>query len=93
MTVLVLSWELHIPGCRSLKEKRTVVRSLKDRLRNKFNVSVAETGFQDVHDRAEITVALVASDGPSADRAATAIDRFVADDPRAVVGRTLREER
>lgn len=93
MTVLVLQWELHIPGCQSLKEKRTAIRSIKDRLRNKFNVSVAETGYQDVHDRAEITVALVASDGPSADRAATAIDRFVADQPRTVVGRTMREER
>jgi uncharacterized protein len=69
------------------------IRSLKDRLRNKFNVSIAETGQQDVHDRAEVTVALVASDGRSADRAATAIDLFVGDHPRVVVIRMLREER
>jgi hypothetical protein len=55
MTVVVLTWELHIPGCRSLKEKRMVVRSLRDRLRHRFNLSVAETGLQDVHDRAELT--------------------------------------
>jgi translation initiation factor IF-2 len=40
------------PGCFSLKEKRSVVKSLKDRLHNEFNVSVAETAHQDVHQRA-----------------------------------------
>ncbi len=89
--VLVLTWELQIPGCRSLKEKRTVVRSLRDRLRSRFHVSVAETGFQDVHDRAEITAALVASDGRLADSLADALDSFVATAGRAVVIRTRRE--
>lgn len=69
------------------------IRSIRDRLRNKFNVSFSETGLQDVHDRAEITVALVASDGRAADRMATAVDLFVADQPRTVVVRNLREER
>ena len=55
--------ELHVHGSQSLKEKRSVVRSLRDRLRSRFNVSVAETGLQDVHARAELTAALVA--GPA----------------------------
>lgn len=93
MTVVVITWELAIPGCRSLKEKRMALRSIRDRVRNRFNVSFSETGLQDVHDRAEITVALVASDGRAADRAALAVDGFVADQSRTVIVRTLREER
>lgn len=63
MVVAWQTWQLSLPGCTSLKEKRSVVRSLKDRLHNRFNVSVAETGHQDVHARAEISIALVATDG------------------------------
>jgi uncharacterized protein YlxP (DUF503 family) len=93
VTVLVLTWELQIPGCRSLKEKRMVVRSLRDRLRHRFNVSVAETGFQDIHDRAELTAALVASDGRTAESLAGSLERFVDDNGRALVIRRTREER
>jgi uncharacterized protein YlxP (DUF503 family) len=90
-TVLVLTWELHIPGCRSLKEKRTVVRSLKDRLRHTFNVSVAETAYQDEHSRAELTVAFVASEGHLAQSIADKIDDFVVERGGAVVARSSRE--
>jgi uncharacterized protein YlxP (DUF503 family) len=89
--VLVLTWKLRIPGCRSLKEKRMTVRSLKDRLRHHFHVSVAETGYQDVHDLAEITVALVASDGPTAESLADKVDRFVSENGRAIVTEFARE--
>jgi hypothetical protein len=52
MTVGVVVWELHIAGCQSLKDKRQVVKSLKDRLHHRFNVSGAETGHHDLHQRA-----------------------------------------
>ncbi len=42
MTIGVLTFEIHLPGARSLKDKRQVVRSLKDRLRARHNVAVAE---------------------------------------------------
>jgi len=58
----VVSWELHIPGAGSLKDKRSVVKSLKDRLHNEFNVSVAETGHHDVWQRAEVTMCVVSSE-------------------------------
>ncbi|TVP46456.1 MAG: DUF503 domain-containing protein [Gemmatimonadales bacterium] len=93
MTVIVLTWELHIPGCRSLKEKRTVVRSIRDRLRNRFNVSVSETGLQDVHDRCELTAAFVTSDGRTAESLAGKLERFVDENGRALVIRRTREER
>ena len=60
MVVASQTWQLSLPGCASLKEKRSVVRSLKDRLRGRFQLSVAETGLQDVHGQAELSVALVA---------------------------------
>ena len=86
--VLVLTWELSLPGCRSLKEKRSTVRSLKDRLRHQFKVSVAETGFQDAADRGELTVALVSSDGRLAQSMADKLDRFVAERGGALVTST-----
>jgi uncharacterized protein len=84
-TVLVLTWEFAIPGCRSLKEKRMAVRSLRDRIRSRYHLSVAETDHQDVHDRAQITAAVVASDRRLADSVASRVDSFVAEDGRMVV--------
>lgn len=60
-------WVLHLPGCRSLKAKRMVVRSLRDKLRTEFEVSVAETDFQDKWQKAELCVAFVTSDRRLAD--------------------------
>ena len=50
-----------------MKGKRRVLRSLKDRLRSQFNVSVAEVGFQNLWQKSEIAVALAASDREYAD--------------------------
>ncbi len=54
--------EFLIPAARSLKEKRRVMKSLKQRLRNKFNCSVAETGYKDKWGRSRITVCVVSDD-------------------------------
>lgn len=48
MPVGLLTLELHMPEAQSLKDKRQILRSLKDRLRRHFNVAVAELDFQDV---------------------------------------------
>jgi len=53
--------EVHLPGVASLKEKRQVLRSLKDRLREHFNVSVAEVDHQDLWQRATLGVVGIAS--------------------------------
>jgi len=91
MVVASLTWELSLPGCASLKEKRSVIRSLRDRLRAKFNVSVAETGLQDVHTRAELTIALVTSDGRLAESILDKADRFVESHGGAVITAVRRE--
>lgn len=54
--------ELYLPNGHSLKEKRQVLLSLKDRLRDKFNVSVAEVGDQELWQKAVLGIACVAND-------------------------------
>lgn len=53
---------LRLHGCRSLKEKRGVVKTMINKIRNNFNASVAETGANDIHQRAEIGFAVVGND-------------------------------
>ena len=60
MTVALLSLELYLPLSQSLKDKRTVVRRLKDRL-GAMNVAVAEVAHQDVWQRAGLGIVTVAS--------------------------------
>ena len=62
MVVGVLEIDLALRGVRSLKEKRRAVKSLKDRLRFKFNISVAEVDAQDNWQRAILGVALVSNE-------------------------------
>ncbi|HET7583289.1 MAG TPA: DUF503 domain-containing protein [Gemmatimonadaceae bacterium] len=81
MTIGVMSWELHLPAAASLKQKRSVIKSLKDRLHNEFNVSVSETAHQDVWQRAELTACVVAGDRRHAQQVLAAVDRFVAGTP------------
>ena len=58
-TIGVLTLELRIDDSHSLKDKRQVVKALKDRLRHKFNVSVAEIDYQDLWQRALIAAVTV----------------------------------
>jgi len=58
----LLTLELRLEGSHSLKQKRQVVRALKARLRQRFNVSVAETDHQDSWQRARIDIAVVSGD-------------------------------
>lgn len=59
MIVGISSFELHLHSSRSLKDKRRVVKSLVDRIHQRFRVSIAETDFHDLHQRAEISMAVV----------------------------------
>ena len=62
MVIGLLTLELHIPGARSLKDKRQALRGLEARLRNRFNVSVAEVEHQDLWQRARLAVVTVNTD-------------------------------
>ncbi|NNG02208.1 MAG: DUF503 domain-containing protein [Desulfobacteraceae bacterium] len=56
----IITFRLH--DCRSLKGKRKVVKSIINRIRNKFNASVAEVAFNDVHQKTQIGFSLAGSD-------------------------------
>ena len=58
----LVTLEIHIPDARSLKDKRQVLRSLKDRLRSHFNVAVAELDHQDLWQRSVVGVVSISSD-------------------------------
>jgi len=61
----------------SLKDKRRVIKSLKDTLSNKFNISVAETDEQDVWQTAELGVAAVGTDGSFVQSVLTSVVNYV----------------
>ncbi len=82
MVIGLAVFDLHLAGCNSLKDKRSVLKSLKDRLHNQYNVSVAETAHQDVHRRAEIAACVVSGDRAHANSVLTAVDRLVSGDDR-----------
>jgi uncharacterized protein YlxP (DUF503 family) len=65
VVVAVGFYEFHLPGCRSLKEKRSFLRPLKTRLRGEFEISAAEVAHQDLLQRASLGIAAVGP-GPEA---------------------------
>jgi uncharacterized protein YlxP (DUF503 family) len=67
MVVGVAMFELHLASAQSLKEKRMVVRSIRDRLRQSHSVSAAEVDLQDLHQRVRIGLAFVSLDTSSAE--------------------------
>lgn len=77
MVVAFAVFDLHLPGCRGLKEKRMIVKSLKSRIRNEFEISAAEVGGQDLLQRAEIGVSAVGPDQPPLDALLQRVLQFV----------------
>jgi len=73
----ILSLDLHFPTAQSLKEKRSLLKSLVARMRNTFNVSVAEVGYQETWQRARLVVAVVSGNGLEAQKSLAAIINFV----------------
>ena len=62
MPVGLLTLELHIPDAQSLKEKRQVLRSLKDKLRRDFNVAVAEMEHHDTWQRSVVGIVTISNE-------------------------------
>ena len=82
MVVGVMVWQLHLDASQSLKDKRRVLRSVKDRLR-KFNVSIAETAHHDRWQRAELACCVLATDQRHAQQQLQEADRLVDNIPDA----------
>ena len=91
MVVGVRSWELALAGCQSLKDKRRIVKSLKDRLHDRFNVSAAEVDRQDVHTAAVIGIAIVSGDSNFLEQCLDTVVNFIHNDGRFYVTDIKRE--
>jgi uncharacterized protein YlxP (DUF503 family) len=77
MTVGIARLTLFLPEVHSLKEKRMVLRRVKDRAQNKFNLSIAEVGENDLWQRALLGMALVGSGRRFVEAALDEVIRFV----------------
>ena len=86
MHVSVLKLAVTIPDAGSLKSKRRVVRSLKERLAARFPVSVAEVGGHDLWNYAEIAAAVVGREGSWCGEVLEEVRAFVARAPDLVLG-------
>ena len=78
MVIGTLAVTVHIPEAQSLKDKRMVVRSVRDKLRHNFDVSVKEVALHDLHQRARMAVTFVALDNAAADGVLEKIQTLVA---------------
>lgn len=85
MHVGVLTLTFHIPHARSLKEKRSVVRRFRDRIRARFDVSIAEVGAQDLLQRAVFGVSVVSSDAATCDSVLAQVARAAETQEEAVL--------
>ncbi|MBI2431839.1 MAG: DUF503 domain-containing protein [Candidatus Hydrogenedentes bacterium] len=83
MTIGLLQLDFLIPGARSLKDKRRVIKGLKDQLHSRFNCSVAETEYQDLWARSRLSVCVVSNEGAHANTQLNEIARFAANKPGA----------
>lgn len=81
MVVGILTIALDIPGANSLKDKRQVLKSLIENIRNKFNVSAAEIAENDVWRRAVIGVACVSNDNGMANRILDKVGDYIESNP------------
>jgi uncharacterized protein YlxP (DUF503 family) len=77
--------QFHIPGATSLKAKRSVVQSLKQRIQSRFNVSVAELDHQDLWQRTTLGVAVISGERGVIDQVLGAIHRLCESEARAVL--------
>jgi len=85
MIIGLVTVTISIPDARSLKDKRSVLRRLKDRAVGKMNVSVAEVGKQDLWKHAELAFVTVGATGEVVQKRIADISAFVRSDPRYVL--------
>ncbi len=79
MIVLLILYDLHLPYATSLKEKRHIISSVKDKLRAKLNVSIAEVDYQNTWQRCRLAAAWVGTDTEARYKVQNEIDKIVSD--------------
>jgi uncharacterized protein YlxP (DUF503 family) len=90
MHIGLLILEIHLPASSSLKDKRQALQSLQRRLRNRFNLSIAEVDHQELWQRATLAVVSVSGRREILDRL---FDKIVSETERTVPGEVIRADR
>ena len=85
MIVGIAVCELHLPAARSLKQKRKVIHGLVDRIHGRYRISVAETDHHDLHQRAELGIAVVCGEMAEARRMLDRVRDLIDEEMEAVV--------
>ena len=91
MIVGIMTAHLSLQGITSLKEKRSIVKSLIGRLQSRFNISISEVDHQDSKTMAVLGVAVVSNDSRFIDQQFDAIISFMRNDGRFYLGQVERE--
>ena len=82
---------LHVMDAQSLKQKRAIVRGLRDRLLSRFDCAASEVGSQDLWQRAELGMAIVSLESKDADAKLRNIEEYIRTQPGAIVTAVERE--
>lgn len=77
MDISILEVEIILPECLNLKQKRAVIKSLKDRIRNRFNVSIAEIDFHDLWGKALLCIVTVSKSRVDSDKRLNSVIHFI----------------
>lgn len=85
MVIGLLHLTLSLPESRSLKDKRMILKSLKDRLHNRYNISVSEISLQDERRGARCAAAIVTTDQTHAHRVLQAVVNTISSNRRIVI--------
>jgi len=75
--LILIIFQLYLPACHSLKDKRRIIKSIKDKVKARFNVSIAEVNYHETWQRSSLAIAWVASDGSGIDRIIDALDKLI----------------
>ncbi|NIP42066.1 MAG: DUF503 domain-containing protein [candidate division Zixibacteria bacterium] len=86
MIIGLLQVELFLPSVHSLKHKRQIIKSIVTRVRNKFNVSISETGNNDLWQRASISACIVTNESKYANQV---MEKVVVEIERNLDGQVL----
>jgi uncharacterized protein YlxP (DUF503 family) len=73
----IMILDLHSNSTHSLKEKRQIVSSMKEKLKNKFNISLIESDYQDLWQKIQIAIAMVANSKTIVEKAFDQIENFI----------------
>lgn len=77
MIVGIMVLDLHSNSSHSLKEKRQIVSSMKEKLKNKWNISLIESDYQDLWQKIQIAIAMVANSKTIVEKAFDQIENFI----------------